>query len=184
VPIDHGLEAQVQDAEACGDEEQIPDRIKQPDGALERGCRYRLALDGNELVMQLGHALLDRSTWLARSSSSAKRLVVMSLRASLPPYKCPLTGQVYIQCRLGYLAEAGGLRPSGVAVVGAPPSEHIWLLLALLMGVHLIVSYIIPTKEDSVRQFPLPTWIKAFFSSMFLTWWAIGTSYVASALST
>jgi hypothetical protein len=42
---DHGLEEQAQDAKALGDEEQVPDRIKECHRALDLGRGHGLALD-------------------------------------------------------------------------------------------------------------------------------------------
>jgi hypothetical protein len=54
-----GLDEQVQDAEALGDEQQVSDRIEEGDGALDLRRGYELTLDRGELVTQCGHAQLE-----------------------------------------------------------------------------------------------------------------------------
>jgi hypothetical protein len=63
--VDDRLEEQVQDAEALGDEQQVPDWVKECEGALDLGCGHDLALDGGELITQLSHTLLEFG-WPAR----------------------------------------------------------------------------------------------------------------------
>jgi hypothetical protein len=65
--VDHGLKEQGQDAEALGNEQQVPDRIEEREGALDLGCGNRLVLDGGELVTQLSHGC---SSWSARAVRS------------------------------------------------------------------------------------------------------------------
>jgi hypothetical protein len=73
-----GLEEQVQDAEALGDEQQVPDGIEERHRALNRSSGHGLALDGGELVMQLGHA---NSASLVDEKAESKML---SARSNAP----------------------------------------------------------------------------------------------------
>jgi hypothetical protein len=76
------LEEQVQDAEAFGDELQVPDRIEERDGA------WRWAADGVSRWTAVSSSRSSAMRCLSWWSSSARRFVVMSLRASLPPMAC------------------------------------------------------------------------------------------------
>lgn len=72
----------MQEAEALGNEQQVPDRVEERNRALARGCGHGLALDGGEFVVREREEPDRRVTARLYGSGGAARPPFTAGRAS------------------------------------------------------------------------------------------------------